>query len=85
MAAEIGGPVDSGDPVHQAMMLMLGQQSQREILRARFRTTAAMRVQAQEQGRHLGGRPHQLVDAGSHWNAAYTRWVDGCTGWIRIR
>jgi site-specific DNA recombinase len=74
---EMGGPVDSGDSVHQAMMLMLGQQSQREILRARFRTTAAMRVQARDQGRHLGGRPpygYRLVDAGPHPNAAHARW-----------
>jgi site-specific DNA recombinase len=74
---EMGGPVDSGDPVHQAMMLMLGQQSQREVLRARFRTTAAMRVQVRDQGRHLGGRPpygYRLVDAGPHPTAAHARW-----------
>jgi site-specific DNA recombinase len=74
---ELGGPVEPDDPVHQAMMRMLGSQSQREILRARFRTSAAMRVQAREQGRHLGGRPpygYRLVDAGPHPNAAHARW-----------
>ncbi|MEV6600077.1 recombinase family protein [Actinoplanes sp. NPDC051346] len=74
---EAGGPVDAADPVHQALVLMLGHQSQREILRSRFRTTAAMRVQARDQGRHLGGRPpygYRLVDAGPHPNAAHARW-----------
>ena len=70
---EAGGPVDPGDPAHQALMMLLGHQSEREVLRARYRTTAAMRVQVREQGRHLGGRPpygHRLVDAGPHPNAA---------------
>ncbi|OJF13107.1 hypothetical protein BG844_17000 [Couchioplanes caeruleus subsp. caeruleus] len=74
---EAGGPIDPADPVHQALVLMLGHQSQREILRSRFRTTAAMQVQARDQGRHLGGRPpcgYRLVDAGPHPNAAHARW-----------
>jgi hypothetical protein len=54
---EFGGAVDEADPVHQAALLLLGCQSRREVLRARFRTTAAMRAQARDQGRHLGGRP----------------------------
>ncbi len=36
-----------------------------------------MRVQARDQGRHLGGRPpygYRLVDAGPHPNAAHARW-----------
>jgi hypothetical protein len=64
---ELGGPVDLADPAHQALVMLLGQQSKREVLRARFRTVAAMRVQARDQGRHLGGRPpygYRLVDAG---------------------
>jgi Recombinase len=57
--------------------MLLGHQSKREVLRARFRTTAAMLVQARDQGRHLGGRPpygYRLVDAGPHPNRAHARW-----------
>jgi hypothetical protein len=74
---ESNGPVDLRDPTHQALMLMLRHQSNREILRARFRTTMAMTAQARDQGRHLGGRPpygYRLVDAGPHPNAAHARW-----------
>jgi hypothetical protein len=44
---------------------------------AEFRVSAAMRVQARDQGRYLGGRPpygYRLVDAGPHPNAAHARW-----------
>ncbi|GAA2216324.1 hypothetical protein GCM10009850_117930 [Nonomuraea monospora] len=74
---EAGGPVDPGSPVHQALMLLLGGQSQREVLRARYRVLAAMRNQAADQGRFLGGRPpygYRLVDAGPHPNRAHARW-----------
>jgi site-specific DNA recombinase len=74
---ELGGPVDAADPAHQALLMLLGHQSRREVLRSRFRTLAAMRVQAREQGRHLGGRPpygYRLVDAGPHPNRAHARW-----------
>lgn len=74
---EAGGPVDPGNPVHQALMLLLGGQSQREVLRARYRVLAAMRNQAADQGRFLGGRPpygYRLVDAGPHPNRAHARW-----------
>ncbi|MGW4800860.1 recombinase family protein, partial [Nonomuraea sp. NPDC004297] len=74
---EAGGPVDPGNPAHQALMLLLGGQSQREVLRARYRVLAAMRNQAADQGRFLGGRPpygYRLVDAGPHPNRAYARW-----------
>jgi site-specific DNA recombinase len=74
---ETDGPIDTGDPTHQALLMLLGRQSQREIQRSRFRTTAAMRVQARDQGRHLGGRPpygYRLVDAGQHPNRAHARW-----------
>jgi site-specific DNA recombinase len=74
---EIGGPIDRSDPAQQALLLLLGHQSRREVLRSRFRTMAAMRVQARDQGRHLGGRPpygYRLVDAGPHPNAAHARW-----------
>jgi site-specific DNA recombinase len=75
---EAGGPVDVAEPSHQGGLLMLlGYQSRREVLRSRFRTTAAMQVQAREQGRNLGGRPpygYRLVDAGPHPNRAHARW-----------
>jgi site-specific DNA recombinase len=74
---ETNGPVDLGSPAHQALMMLLGHQSNREILRARFRTTMAMTAQARDQSRHLGGRPpygYRLVDAGPHPNAVHARW-----------
>jgi hypothetical protein len=58
-------------------MTLLGAQSKREVLRSRFRVTAAMQAQAREQGRYLGGRPpygYRLADAGPHPNAAHARW-----------
>lgn len=64
-------------PTHQALMLMLGAQSQREVIRARHRTLAAMRAQTCVQGRFLGGRPpygYRLADAGLHPNRAHARW-----------
>ncbi|MFI0470180.1 recombinase family protein [Saccharopolyspora sp. 5N102] len=74
---EVGGPVQADNPNHQALMTMLGAQSQREVLRARHRVLAAMCTQARDQGRYLGGRPpygYRLVDAGPHPNQAHTRW-----------
>jgi site-specific DNA recombinase len=74
---EIDGPVDHHNPTHEALLMLLGVQSKREVLRARHRVLAAMRAQAIEQGRHLGGRPpygYRLVDAGPHPNRAHARW-----------
>lgn len=74
---ETNGPIDYADPTHRALVMLLGAQSKREVLRARFRVLAAMRAQAVEQGRYLGGRPpygYHLVDAGQHPNAAHARW-----------
>ena len=71
------GPVDHHNPTHQALIMMLGTQSKREVQRARFRVVTAMRAQAQEQGRYLGGRPpygYRLTDAGPHPNTAQARW-----------
>jgi hypothetical protein len=55
------------------LLLMLGHQSEREVIRNRLRTTAAMAAQ----GRHLGGRPpyvYRLVDAGPHPKAMHAGW-----------
>jgi DNA invertase Pin-like site-specific DNA recombinase len=74
---EADGPVNLKDPVHQALMLLLGSQSRREILRARHRVLAAMGVQARVQGRFLGGRPpygYRLADAGPHPNRTHASW-----------
>ncbi|HEV2780199.1 MAG TPA: recombinase family protein [Actinophytocola sp.] len=74
---ETNGPLDLTDPAHRALLLMLGAQSRREVLRARHRVLSAMRAQVLEQGRHLGGRPpygYRLVDAGPHPNRAHAMW-----------
>lgn len=74
---EARGPVDLARPEHQALMLMLGHQSEREVMRNRFRTTATMTLQIKEQGRNLGGRPpygYRLIDAGPHPKAMHAGW-----------
>jgi DNA invertase Pin-like site-specific DNA recombinase len=74
---ETNGPVNLEDPVHQALMLLLGSQSRREVLRARHRVLAAMHLQSRVQGRFLGGRPpygYRLADAGPHPNRAHANW-----------
>ncbi|MBE1496222.1 DNA invertase Pin-like site-specific DNA recombinase [Amycolatopsis lexingtonensis] len=74
---EADGPVNLDDPIHQALMLLLGSQSRREVLRVRHRVLAAMRIQARVQGRFLGGRPpygYRLADAGPHPNRAQASW-----------
>ncbi|MEO3748810.1 hypothetical protein [Plantactinospora sp. B5E13] len=74
---ELDGPVDFDDPAHLAAIRLLGAQSKREVLRARFRLLAAMRAQAGQQGRYLGGRPpyeYRLVDAGPHPNGVHAEW-----------
>jgi site-specific DNA recombinase len=74
---EAGGPVEAGSPLHRMLMTVLGAQSQREVLRARHRTLAAMRAQVRMQGRYLGGRPpygYRLVDAGPHPNRTHASW-----------
>lgn len=74
---EARGPVDLSQPEHRALLKMLGHQSEREVLRNRSRTTAAMAAQVREQGRMQGGRPpygYQLVDAGPHPNVVHAMW-----------
>lgn len=74
---EAGGPVDLADPTHQALLVLLGSQSRREVVQARHRVWAAMRTQTCVQGRFLGGRPpygYRLVDAGPHPNPVHAQW-----------
>jgi site-specific DNA recombinase len=74
---ETSGPVDLHSPIHQAIIMLLGAQSNREVLRSRFRVTAAMQAQVRDQGRYMGGRPpygYRLVDAGPHPNVAHAQW-----------
>jgi DNA invertase Pin-like site-specific DNA recombinase len=75
--AEFDGPVNLTDPGHQALLGLLGHQAEREVLRTRRRTTAAMAAQVRLQGRHLGGRPpygYRLADAGPHPNDQHAAW-----------
>lgn len=74
---EAGGPFQATNPQHQALMTMLGAQSQREVLRSRHRVLTAMCAQTRDQGRYFGGRPpygYRLVDAGPHPNRAHAQW-----------
>ena len=78
---EAGGPVDLDAPTHRVLMQVLAAQSQREVVRSRHRTVAAMTAQTVEQGRFLGGRPpygYRLVDAGPHPNQAHAAWGRRC-------
>lgn len=61
---EADGPIDPSDPAHQALLMLLGHQAESEVLRSRFRTTAAMRVQAREQGRHASRAQSSRADRG---------------------
>lgn len=74
---EAEGPVDRDLPEHRALLMMLGHQSQREVLRTRFRVRTAMAAQVREQGRHQGKRPpygYRPVDAGPHPNQVQASW-----------
>jgi site-specific DNA recombinase len=74
---EAHGPVNPAEPAHQALLMLLGAQSKREVLRARSRALAAMRAQIRDEGRFLGGRPlygYRLVDAGPHPNRMHAKW-----------
>ncbi|MEU4744989.1 recombinase family protein [Actinosynnema sp. NPDC023658] len=73
---EAEGPVDFGNPAHEALLALLAKRSLTEVLRSRHRVVTAMRMQTVEQGRYLGGRPpygYRLVDAGPHPNRALAR------------
>lgn len=74
---ELDGPLDPANTMHQVLARQMGARARQEVLRARYRTTVAMRAQTRDQGRYLGGRPpygYRLVDAGAHPNRAHARW-----------
>jgi DNA invertase Pin-like site-specific DNA recombinase len=74
---ESGGRIDFQAEDHEQMMLALGWQSKREIIRTKIRVRTAMAAQTREQGRYLGGRPpygYRLADAGPHPNKAHAAW-----------
>lgn len=62
---EAGGPIDLDDPAHQTLLLLLGHQSQRKVLRSRFRTTAAMCAQVREQAGTSAAADHPTATAWS--------------------
>jgi hypothetical protein len=58
-------------------MMVLGAQSEREVIRTRNRVIQAMLAQTRDQGRFLGGRPpygYRLVDGGPHPNRVHAKW-----------
>lgn len=63
---EAGGPVELDSPVHQALMVLLGAQAQREVARARQRVVAAMRVQT-VQGPVPGWPSTVWISPGGWW------------------
>ena len=82
-------PVDFQAEAHEEMMIRLGTQSKREIIRTRIRVRTAMATQTREQGRYLGaGRPpygYPLADAGPRPNRAHAAWQAGPTARTRPR
>ena len=68
---EVGGPIDPHNEAHDLIMSVFGGVSKGERNRVRIRVRTAMAVQAQHEGRFLGGRPpygYQFADAGPHPN-----------------
>ncbi len=68
---EVGGRVDPGSDAHEMVMSLYGGMSKGERNRIKIRVRSAMAVQAQHEGRFLGGRPpygYRLADAGAHPN-----------------
>jgi site-specific DNA recombinase len=73
---ELGGEVDPALDNVEVLLTLLGIIAQREVVRARNRSTNAMTAQVRDQGRYEGGRApygYLLVDAGPHPNRAEAR------------
>jgi site-specific DNA recombinase len=69
---EVGGPIDPDNEAHDLIMSVSGGVSKGKRNRTKIRVPA-MAVQAQLEGRFLGGRPpygYKLIDAGPHPNPA---------------
>ena len=84
---EAGGPVDLDAPTHRVLMQVLAAQSQREVVRSRHRTVAAMTAQTIEQaGSSAAG--HRTVT--SWWTPVRIRTRrtlrgdDAVVGWHQI-
>jgi DNA invertase Pin-like site-specific DNA recombinase len=70
---EVGGAVDPESEAHDLVMSVFGGMSKGERNRLKIRVRAAMKSQAEVEGRFLGGRPpygYLLADAGPHPNPA---------------
>lgn len=70
---EVGGVIDPESEAHDMVMSVFGGMSKGERSRIKIRVRAAMRSQAEIEGRFLGGRPpygYRLVDVGPHPNPA---------------
>jgi site-specific DNA recombinase len=70
---EVGGAVDPESEAHDLVMSVFGGMSKGERNRLKIRVRAAMKSQAEVEGRFLGGRPpygYLLADVGPHPNPA---------------
>ena len=68
---EVGGAIDPESEAHDLIMSVFGGMSKGERNRVKIRVRAAMKSQAQIEGRFLGGRPpygYRLADMGPHPN-----------------
>jgi site-specific DNA recombinase len=62
--------------VHQAVILVLGHDARREVLRIRHRTLTVIRTLARDEGRFPGGRPsdgYQFADAAPYPNRKHAQ------------
>jgi site-specific DNA recombinase len=70
---EVGGAIDPNNEAHDLVMSVFGGMSKGERQMIKIRVHAAMAVQAQVEGRFLGGRPpygYVIADAGLRPNPA---------------
>jgi site-specific DNA recombinase len=82
---ETHGPLDPTDPAHQALLLLLGAQSRREVVRARHRVLAAMHAQSSSRaGTWAGAHPTATTwSTPARIQTVHAPGGDGdCTGWI---
>lgn len=85
---EAGGPVRLADPIHRALVTVLGAQSQREVLRSRHRVLAAMRTQVRSRAAIWVGGHHTDIGSSMPVHIRIGRMRaggGGCGAWTRIR